>query len=80
MQAKHRFLARSLGGSYRGDAADALIAEVEEEAAAILALLRDPERTTFSWVMLPEALSLEETRDGLAGAPPRGDHRRARSW
>jgi len=67
MQAKHRFLARSLGGSYRGDAADALIAEVEEEAAAILALLRDAERTTFSWVMLPEALSLEETRDGLAG-------------
>ena len=66
MQAKHRFLARSLGGSYRGDSADALIAEVEEEAAAILALLRDPERTTFSWVMLPEALSLEETRDGLA--------------
>ena len=38
MQAKHRFLARSLGGSYRGDTADALIAEVEEEAAAILAL------------------------------------------
>jgi arsenite/tail-anchored protein-transporting ATPase len=67
MQAKHRFLARSLGGSYRGDTADALIAEVEEEAAAILALLRDAERTTFSWVMLPEALSLEETRDGLAG-------------
>ena len=67
MQAKHRFLARSLGGSYRGDTADALIAEVEEEAAAILALLRDAERTTFSWVMLPEGLSLEETRDGLAG-------------
>jgi arsenite-transporting ATPase len=67
MQAKHRFLSRSLGGSYRGDSADALITEVEEEAAAILALLRDPERTTFSWVMLPEALSLEESRDGLAG-------------
>ena len=67
MQAKHRFLARSLGGSYGGDSADALIAEVEEEAAAILALLRDPERTTFSWVMLPEALSREETRDGIAG-------------
>jgi arsenite-transporting ATPase len=67
MQAKHRFLSRSLGGSYRGDSADALITEVEEEAAAILALLRDAERTTFSWVMLPEALSLEESRDGLAG-------------
>ena len=67
MQAKHRFLSRSLGGSYRADSADALIAEVEEEAAGILALLRDAARTTFSWVMLPEALSLEESRDGLAG-------------
>jgi arsenite-transporting ATPase len=67
MQAKHRFLSRSLGGSYRADSADALIAEVEEEASGILTLLRDAERTTFSWVMLPEALSLEESRDGLAG-------------
>ena len=67
MQAKHRFLARSLGGSYRGDSADSLIAEVEGEASAIAALLRDPKRTTFSWVMLPEALSLAESRDGIAG-------------
>jgi len=67
MQAKHRFLSRSLGGRYRADSADALIAEIEQEASGILALLRDAERTTFSWVMLPEALSLEESRDGLAG-------------
>jgi arsenite-transporting ATPase len=67
MQAKHRFLSRSLGGRYRADSADALIAEIEQESAGILALLRDAERTTFSWVMLPEALSLEESRDGLAG-------------
>ncbi len=67
MQAKHRFLSRSLGGRYRADSADALIAEIEQESSGILALLRDAERTTFSWVMLPEALSLEESRDGLAG-------------
>jgi arsenite-transporting ATPase len=66
MQAKHRFLSRSLGGSYRSDAADALIDEVEGEAADIIALLRDPARATFTWVMLPEALSLEESRDGVA--------------
>jgi arsenite/tail-anchored protein-transporting ATPase len=66
MQAKHRFLSRSLGGSYRGDAADALIAEVETEASEIIALLRDAARATFTWVMLPEALALEESRDGLA--------------
>jgi arsenite/tail-anchored protein-transporting ATPase len=67
MQAKHRFLSRSLGGRYRADSADALIAEIEQESSGILDLLRDAERTTFSWVMLPEALSLEESRDGLAG-------------
>jgi arsenite/tail-anchored protein-transporting ATPase len=67
MQAKHRFLSRSLGGRYRADSADALIAEIEQESSGILALLRDAERTAFSWVMLPEALSLEESRDGLAG-------------
>ncbi len=67
MQAKHRFLSRSLGGRYRADSADALIAEIEQESSEILALLRDAERTTFSWVMLPEALSLEESRDALAG-------------
>jgi arsenite-transporting ATPase len=66
MQAKHRFLSRSLGGGYRADSADALIAEVEREAAAIVSLLQDPERAAFVWVMLPEALSLEESRDGVA--------------
>jgi len=66
MQAKHRFLARSLAGSYRADTADALIAEIEEEAEGTAALLRDPARSAFSWVMLPEALSLEESRDGVS--------------
>ncbi|HEV7498833.1 MAG TPA: ArsA family ATPase, partial [Vicinamibacteria bacterium] len=51
MQAKHRFLARSLGGAHRADSADRLIAEVEREAAESAALLRDPARASFSWVM-----------------------------
>ena len=67
MQAKHRFLSRSLGGSYRADSADALVTEIEEESAGILAMLGDPARADFTWVMLPEALSLAETRDGVAG-------------
>ncbi len=66
MQAKHRFLSRSLAGSYRADSADELIAELEGEAAGMLALLRDPARATFAWVTLPEALALEESRDGVA--------------
>ena len=65
MQGKHRFLARSLGGAYRPDEADALIAELESEAAAISSLLRDASRAAFRWVLLPEMLSLEESRDAL---------------
>ena len=66
MQAKHRFLAESLSGRYRPDAADALVSEIAADGRRLGALLRDPARTTFSWVMLPETLALEETRDAVA--------------
>lgn len=65
MHAKHRFLARSLGGDYRPDAADALIDELEREGRALAELLRDPQRCTFAWIVLPEMLALEEARDGV---------------
>jgi arsenite-transporting ATPase len=75
MQAKHRFLSRSLGGgSYRPDAADALVYELQEEARALHDLLRDRARTRFSWVTLPEILSVEETRDGLSALDRAGIH------
>jgi arsenite/tail-anchored protein-transporting ATPase len=67
MQAKHRFLAESLGRrAYTGDAADRLIAEIAQDAESTQALLRDPDRCGFSWVLLPEALSVAESRDGVA--------------
>ena len=66
LSAKHRFLARSLGGRYRPDATDALVRELDAEARALGELLRDPERTTFVWVTLPETLAVEETKDGVA--------------
>jgi arsenite-transporting ATPase len=66
MHAKHRFLASHLGGGHRADAADALIREIEGEARALAELLRDPARTGFSWVLLPERPALEESADGLA--------------
>jgi len=65
MLAKHRFLGESLAGVHRGDAADALVAEIDAEARALHALLRDRERTSFTWVLLPEPVALAETLDGV---------------
>jgi arsenite-transporting ATPase len=65
MLAKHQFLGESLAGGHRRDAADALVAEIEGEARALHALLRDPARCRFTWVLLPEPLAVEEARDGV---------------
>jgi arsenite-transporting ATPase len=62
---RHRAMAESFGGGWQPDQADALIQEVEEQGREIEELLRDPARTSFLWVLLPEALSVEETQDGL---------------
>jgi arsenite/tail-anchored protein-transporting ATPase len=66
MQAKYRFLAESLGGRYRPDAADALVNEIADDGRRLHALLRDPDRCAFSWILLPETMALEEARDGVA--------------
>ena len=65
LQAKHRALARSLRGSVRRDAEDALIDELQEEARSLHALLRSAD-AQFHWVTLPEELGLQETRDGVS--------------
>src|SRR5205814_3422424 len=65
MLAKHQFLGESLAGGHRRDAADALVAELEGEARALHALLRDPARSRFTWVLLPEPLAVAEARDGV---------------
>lgn len=65
LQAKHRFLARRLGGRYRADAIDRLIDEIAESARHLAALLRDGARTSFTWVLVAEPLALAETEDGL---------------
>jgi arsenite-transporting ATPase len=76
LQEKHRFLALSLGGAYRADDGDALVGELQGEAAGLAALLRDGERTALVWVTLPEMLAVKETVDGVraleaAGLAPR---------
>ncbi|MEA2750917.1 MAG: arsenite/tail-anchored protein-transporting ATPase, partial [Myxococcales bacterium] len=65
MHAKHRFLASSLGGSWRGDFADDAIASVERDADDLRAMLTDALHTSFTWVTLPEALPLAESEDGV---------------
>jgi arsenite-transporting ATPase len=65
MHVKHRFLAERLGGLYHPDASDALIEEIDGEGRRLHDLLRDRARCTFGWVLLPETLAVEETKDGL---------------
>jgi arsenite-transporting ATPase len=66
MNAKHRLLVERFATRARVDAVESLIAEIAQEGVALTELLTDPGRTRFDWVLLPEALSLEESVDGLA--------------
>ena len=72
MQAKHRFLSESLGRGYRRDFTDALIDELDAEGRQLAELLADAGRCTFSWVVLPELLTLAEARDGVAALDAAG--------
>ncbi len=72
LQERHRWMAESFGGGWRPDESDALAAGLEAQGREIEELLRDPERCQVVWVMLPEILSLEETRDALAALDAAG--------
>src|SRR4051794_17138550 len=66
LQERHRWMAERFGGVWRPDATDALAADLAAQGKEIEERLRDPEQCRIYWVMLPEILSLEETRDALA--------------
>jgi arsenite-transporting ATPase len=66
LQHEHRAIRRQFARVARPEAADRLIELLAHDAAETGALLRDLRRTAFHWVMLPEALSLAESGDGLA--------------
>jgi arsenite-transporting ATPase len=72
MQARHRLMAERFGAAWQPDESDALIADLEARSSEIEAKLRDPRQTSLVWVMLPEALSLAETRDALASLDESG--------
>jgi arsenite-transporting ATPase len=66
LQQQHRLIREQLARVGRPEAADRLIALLAEQARETAARLRDPDRTRFVWVTLPEELSLAETGDGIA--------------
>ncbi|HEX9942795.1 MAG TPA: ArsA family ATPase [Thermoanaerobaculia bacterium] len=72
MQERHRLMAERFGGAWRPDESDALIADLMNQGREIEEALRDPGRAALFWVMLPEKLSLEETRDALAALDEAG--------
>jgi len=65
MQAQHRIIREQLARVGGVEAADRLIALVDEQARDAADLLRNRRRSVFHWVMLPEELSLAESEDGL---------------
>lgn len=61
-QAKHREIAQALTGTYRPDEADAFLAQLQGELEGGKARLTSPESTSAWLVMIPEQLSVAETR------------------
>jgi len=72
LQSHHRAVVSALRGSYRADAADSLIAELEREASELTSRLRDSSVSEFTWVTLPEPMALEETADAIAALDAAG--------
>lgn len=59
---KQHYIASALVGGYRETAEDRFLEDVAEKLGRLNSLLHDKERFEFVTVMLPEILSLEETR------------------
>lgn len=74
LQAHHRAVVSALRGSYRADAADSLIVELDRDGEALASLLRDREQSQVTWVTLPEPMALEESSDAIAALESSGIH------
>jgi arsenite/tail-anchored protein-transporting ATPase len=72
LQERHRLMAERFRGAWQPDASDAMVADLATAGREIAEALRDPERAALSWVLLPEALSVAETRDALAALDAAG--------
>ena len=72
LQEEHRIIREQLARVRRPEAADRLVTLLAEQARETGAMLRDPRRTAFCWVTLPEALSLAESEDAVAALTKNG--------
>ena len=70
LEERHRVLAERFGGIHQPDRADGLIVALDEEARELGRHLR--EKSSFTWILLPEALAIAETRDALAALDEAG--------
>jgi arsenite-transporting ATPase len=66
LQEEHRIIRNQFARMARPEAADRLIATIAQQASAAAAVLRDARGTAFTWVLLPEALSIAESEDGIS--------------
>lgn len=74
LQSHHRTVVSALRGSYVEEPADALIAQVAEDAGSMTELLRDRRSTVLAWVTLPEPAALAETADAVSFLDAAGMH------
>jgi arsenite/tail-anchored protein-transporting ATPase len=72
MLAKHRLLGEALGGRYRPDATDELIAELDATGASLAEALRDRGRTEIRWVCVPEEVAVAETEAAVRALDAEG--------
>ncbi|MQA30185.1 MAG: hypothetical protein GEU82_10145, partial [Luteitalea sp.] len=66
LQREHRLIRERFADRATPEVADRFVALLAAQARATGELLRDARRAVFYWVLLPEALSLAESTDGLA--------------
>lgn len=74
LQSHHRAVVSALRGSYRSDAADSMIVELDREGETLAGMLRDRAHTELTWVTLPEPMALEETSDAIGALDTSGIH------
>ena len=80
MQAKHRFMVKTLTRRYRADEADAFLAEMTTDVAALEEALRDPLRCAAIVVTNPQPLVVAETQRYLRALSELQVHPRAIIW
>jgi len=80
MQAKHRFMVRTLTRAYRADDADRFLAELTRLVSALETALRDRSRCAAVLVAGPQRLVMEESRRYLDSLRALGIHVAAVVW